>query len=400
MQRHSAEPDELMQAILKSMPVPVPVLLMVRALGAGGTERQMTETARFLDRSRFAPHVCCLVPDGFRKAEIEQAGVPLFTLRVPSFVRPSVVRGAWQLASLIRRRRIAIVHTFDVPMNLFGTLPARLAGTPVVLSSQRAHRELTPATGRWLLRMVDHIVDGVVVNCNAMRDHVARDEGVSADRIFVCHNGIDTDLYHAGARDRSVFPNARLVIGVVCVLRREKGLDTLLEGFARICRLMPDLQLVLVGSGPEEEGLRRRAAELGIGDCCHFEPGTRDVASWLRRIDIFVLPSLSEALSNSLMEAMACGCCPVASRVGGNPELVSPDRTGLLFEAGNAEDLAAQLRVLVENEELRRRYAEASASRIATEFTPQAAARRMGEIYEANLRRKMSDSRATLDDSR
>ena len=113
-------------------------------------------------------------------------------------------------------------------------------------------------------------------------------------------------------------------------------------------------------------------------------------------MDIFVLPSLSEALSNSLMEAMACGCCPVASRVGGNPELVDPDSTGLLFDAGSEEDLAAQLRLLVENQGLRRKYAEASAKRIARDFTHSAAARRMGEIYEDNLERKISDNRATL----
>src|SRR5665213_898514 len=137
-------------AILKGVPAPVPVLLMVRALGLGGTERPLTETARFLDRERFAPHVCCLIADGLRRAEIEQAGVPLHTLRVPSFVRPSVLQGGWELAGLIRRHGIQIAHTFDVPMNLFATLPSRLAGTPVVLSSQRAYRRLTPWTGRRL----------------------------------------------------------------------------------------------------------------------------------------------------------------------------------------------------------------------------------------------------------
>ena len=162
------------------MPQPVPVLLMVRALGLGGTERQLTETAKFLDRGRFAPYVGCLVADGMRKVEIDAAGVPVLTLPVSSFLNPSALRGAWQLASFIRRRGIRVVHTFDVPMNLFGVPPARLAGTPVVLSSQRAHRSLTPPAGRRLLRVMDRIVDGVVVNCEAMKEHLRIDEGVSA----------------------------------------------------------------------------------------------------------------------------------------------------------------------------------------------------------------------------
>src|SRR6202041_2747638 len=181
----------------------------------------------------------------------------------------------------------------------------------------------------------------------------------------------------------------------MCVLRPEKGLPTLVEAFAAVRRLAPNMRLAIVGSGPVLPQLQTRARDLGVLDACIFQPTTRRVEDWLRSFDIFVLPSLSEALSNSLMEAMACGCCPVASRVGGNPELVIPDRTGLLFEAGNAEDPAAQLRLLVENEKWRRRYARASAHRIATEFTHCAAAKRMGEIYDTNLRRKISDNRAT-----
>jgi glycosyltransferase involved in cell wall biosynthesis len=378
------------------MPDPSPVLLMVRALGIGGTERQLTETARFLDRDRFTPHVACLISDGLRKAEIEQAGVELFTLPVSSFLRPSVLLGALQLAALIRRHKIQLVHTFDVPMNLFGVLPARLAGTPVVLSSQRAHRELIPAASRRLLRLIDRVVDGVVVNCEAMREHLQVDEGVPASRIHVCRNGIDTNIYHPAPVQRPSFLNSGVTIGVVCALRPEKGLGTLVDAFARVEREFRDVKLVIVGSGPEEEPLKARVGALGIGGSVHFEPATRDVAQWMGSIDIFVLPSLSEALSNSLMEAMACGCCPVASRVGGNPELVIPGSTGLLFEAGKAEDLAAQLRLLIQNEELRKRLAGAAAIRIATEFTHCAAAKRMGDIYDASLRLKISDKRATL----
>ena len=87
--------------------------------------------------------------------------------------------------------------------------------------------------------------------------------------------------------------------------------------------------------------LQTQARTLGIGDDCVFVPAKADVAEWLRSIDIFVLPSLSEGLSNSLMEAMACGCCAVASRTGGNIELVTDGRTGWLFEPGNAAELTS-----------------------------------------------------------
>lgn len=377
------------------MPRPTPVLLMVRSLGLGGTERQLTEIARFLDRDRFTPYVGCLIADGMRKAEIEAAGIPLFALPVSSFMNPSAIRGAWQLARLIRHHNIQVVHTFDVPMNLFGVLPARLAATPVVLSSQRAHRALTPPIGRRLLRVMDRIVDGVVVNCVAMKDHLETDEGVAAERIYVCYNGIDTNIYHPGPVTRPPPLQNGTVVGVLCALRPEKGLNTLLEGFAEVRREFPCVKLAIVGSGSEEQPLKQLARSLGIFESCHFEPGTRDVVRWLRCIDIFVLPSLSEALSNSLMEAMACGCCPVASRVGGNPELVVPGSTGLLFEPGSVTDLVAQLRLLISHQDLRREYAEASAKRIALDFTHAAAATRMGDIYQDNLYRKIPGRQAS-----
>jgi glycosyltransferase involved in cell wall biosynthesis len=98
-------------------------------------------------------------------------------------------------------------------------------------------------------------------------------------------------------------------------------------------------------------------------------------------MDIFVLPSLSEALSNSLMEAMACGCCAVASEVGGNPELVEHGQTGLLFPAGDSLALAAALESLLDSPALRHRLAGAGAGFIREGFSSQAAARRMGRIY-------------------
>jgi glycosyltransferase involved in cell wall biosynthesis len=142
---------------------------------------------------------------------------------------------------------------------------------------------------------------------------------------------------------------------------------------------------MIVGSGPMLPDLRKRAAELGILDACHFEPSTPQVPEWLWNMDIFVLPSLSEAFSNSLMEAMACGCCVMASRVGGNPELVEDGVRGLLFRPGDAADLARGLRDAIVNVEFRMRLGEAAHDFLHSHFSSAASARRMGEIYTSLL---------------
>jgi glycosyltransferase involved in cell wall biosynthesis len=353
---------------------------MVRELNLGGSERQMAEIAKALDRSRFDPRAGCFRPaEGLRADDLRAAGVPMVHFPVPSMLS---FKGALHIAAYIRRHHIRLVHTFDTPANLYGVPAARLAGSAAVLSSQRADRSLWPGVRRHGLRITDRLVDGIVVNCEFLRRHLREEEKVPAGLIHLCYNGIDTDLFQPVRGPRpDALRNAALVIGIVCALRPEKGLTTLLDAFAAVRALAPGMKLAIVGSGPCLVELRERARALGILEDCVFQPATQQVADWLRAIDIFVLPSLSEALSNSLMEAMASGCCVVASSVGGNPELVSHGETGMLFAPRDAVGLAGVLRVLVRDPVLRGALGCNAARLIHSRFSLAAAARRMGDIY-------------------
>jgi glycosyltransferase involved in cell wall biosynthesis len=368
------------------MPKTWPVLLMVRELGLGGSERQTVEMARALDRAEFSPHVACLRSEGFRRRDLEDAGVPILALPVRSLFGLSALNGTRLMRRYLQRHSIQLVHTFDTPSNLFGVPTARLARTPVVLSSQRANRELTPPSGRRLLRITDRLVNGVVVNCQALVRHMVQDEGVESSRVLLCRNGIDTAIFRPGSSTvrSTILKDEKLVVGVVCAVRAEKRLDLLLQAFARIAA--PGRKLVIVGSGPIQSEIEALASGLSLRSYCHFEPATRAVTDWLRAIDIFVLPSRSEALSNSLMEAMACGCAVIASDTGGNPELVSPDSTGLLFPSGDVDALAAALERLAEDPSLRAALGARAAAFIGERFTLAHAAERMGAIYREKLR--------------
>jgi glycosyltransferase involved in cell wall biosynthesis len=359
---------------------------MARELGQGGSERQLVEIAKALNPSRFAVHVGCFHPEGFRSDELSRQGIPILHLPVYSFRSIAAIRGALQLVRYLRRHRIRLVHTFDTPMNCFAAPVARVFGAPVVLSSQRASRRLSSRWEQFVLRATDRLVDAVIVNCEAMRRHMIDDEGVRPERLRFCYNGLDTERFRPLAKLRPpALAGASLVIGVVCALRPEKGLPTLLEAFAKVVSGRSGLRLAIVGSGPMLEPLQALSIELGVQDRCHFEPSTSDVAAWLRAIDIFVLPSLSEALSNALMEAMACGCAVVASAVGGNPELVSDGATGLLFQAGNAGELADRLQRLIVDENLRTRVGAAASDKVRQRFSIEASVQKMEEIYEELL---------------
>jgi L-malate glycosyltransferase len=362
-------------------------MLMARELGPGGTERQLTELARSLDPSRFEAHVGCF-REGIRADELRRRGIPIVCFRVTSFKKPNALTGALQLISYFRRHKIRLVHTFDYPLNCFGVPIARAAKVPVVLSSQRADRCLVPRPYLQVLRFTDRLVNGIVINSEAIRSEMIATEHVAASLLHLCYNGIDTTAFDSAGRVRvPALKNASLVIGVVSVLRPEKDLVTLLEAFAPMAAQNRHLRLAIVGSGPELSRLEALAQKLRVWDQCAFQPAVSDVASWLKSIDIFVLPSISEALSNSLMEAMACGCACIASRTGGNPELIRDGETGLLFEPGNSEDLARKIHRLSHDSDLRSRLAQAGCRFIRDGFSLCASATRMQEIYTSCFRK-------------
>jgi glycosyltransferase involved in cell wall biosynthesis len=354
-----------------------PVLLLARELDLGGSERQMTEIAKTLDRSRFTPHVGCFRPQGVRNAELAASGVPIVHFPVDTFVSLGAGREAWRLRSYIRRHKIRLVHTFDYPLTLFAVPVARWATGAVTLSSQRSHRSLIPGKYRRWIRATDRVAHAIVVNCQFVRQHLQNNEGVAAGRIRLCYNGVDLEEFQPRSSPRDSSHNV-LTIGVVCALRPEKDLGTLIKAFARVNR--SGLRLLIVGSGSMLEELRLQAEASGLARDCTFVPGTGRVAQWLREIDIFVLPSRSEALSNALLEAMACGCCPVASRVGGNLELVRHGENGMLFDAGDVDQLSNILATLVELRVLREQLA-ARARSTAERLSMSSSARRMEEIY-------------------
>ena len=157
-----------------------PVLLLARELDLGGSERQMTEIAKTLDRSRFIPHVGCFRPQGIRNAELAARGVPIVHFPVDSFASFGAISQAWRLADYIRQQGIRLVHTFDYPTTLFAVPVARLGTRAVVVSSQRSHRSLIPRKYLRWIRMTDRMSDAIVVNCEFVGRHLRKTKAFRA----------------------------------------------------------------------------------------------------------------------------------------------------------------------------------------------------------------------------
>jgi glycosyltransferase involved in cell wall biosynthesis len=288
----------------------------------------------------------------------------------------------------VRRHKIPLVHSYDVPASMFTALAGRRFGLSGVISSQLSYRDLVSLRERALLRLVDRLSHRIVVNSKAVEQHLVDDYAIPREKIFLCYNGVDPVVFHG---DRHVDPkpaalaDASVVIGIVAALRPEKQIDTLMRAFSRVQPLRPGIKLAIVGSGPEGARLQDFAREIGIAGSTVFEPARSDVAGWMRAIDIFVQPSRSESFPNALVESMFCGCCAVGSAVGGIPEMIEHGRTGLLYRSGDIDELAAQLRPLIENDTLRQHLAAAGCEFAHRTFTIDIATRRTESLYEQLL---------------
>jgi len=329
------------------------ILYVIGTLDLGGSEGQLVELATGLDRARFAPAVCCLSRGGPHQARLEAAGIRVVVIPFPAprsaaaFVRsaPCFAR----LVALIRSVRPEVVHGFLFWGYVLGAFAARLAGVPVVVASRRSlagfksrppYRQL-----RGLERLANRLTDTVVANSEAVRAETLATEGLAAEKVVVIHNGVDAARYETVPdaslrRTLGVTPAARVVV-VVANLIAYKGHAGFLEAWTRVVARVPAAMALLVGDGPLRAQLEARAAALGLGPSVRFLGARRDVPAVLALADVVVHPSLEEGFSNAILEAMAAARPVVASAVGGVPEAVVHEVTGLLTPPGDAEALAA-----------------------------------------------------------
>jgi glycosyltransferase involved in cell wall biosynthesis len=362
----------------------IPVLLTVRELDQGGIERDVAKIATHLDRTRFAPHVLAFWAHGFRYDELRAAGVPVIEIPVRSLTSLDTLRLAVRLRRYINEHGFQVVHSYDASY-VFACTVARLSGVPLTIGSQLSYLDTVDKRTQMWLRLGSRVPDAMLANCEAMRRYLIEQEHVRENRVEMIYNGVDTTQFYPPESR----PAKASTIGIVCALRPEKNLPLLQLAFAKVHVSHPELRLAIVGSGALLQSLQENAARLGIAGAVDFIPATPDVASWLRKIDIFVLSSYSEAFSNALLEAMACGCAVVGSRVGGTPELTgSNEERGLLFPSGDADALAKQLERLITDDTLRRDLGVKAANFARESLSIEIAAQRTGAMYERLLAKK------------
>ncbi len=292
---------------------------------------------------------------------------------------------ALRMARIFRVWRPDVVHTRNWTC-IDAVLGARLAGVPVVIHGEHGREADDPEGRNALRRHVRRLLALLVTEFVAVSRDLARwlveDVGVPAAKVTQIYNGVDAEAFSPAdkeaARRALGIRDGALVIGTVGRLDPVKDHRGLLEAFGRIAH-HPHAQLVIVGDGPRRAALERDRGALGLDGRVLMLGERQDVAGILRALDVFALPSLGEGISNALLEAMASGLPVVATRVGGNPELVDHDVTGMLVSPRSADALAEAFARYLSDPALIRKHGEAGRCRAVRDFSLD----RMFESYES-----------------
>lgn len=352
------------------------VLHVIHHLMMGGMENGLVNLINNMPASHYRHAIACIEEDSDFRSRIARADVEVVALH-----RSRI--GTWKLRreifALCRRLRPAIVHSRN-QSGLDALLPARLAGVKHCVHGEHGWDVGNIAGTKWkpalLRRLHAPLVDRYVTVSKHLERFLIQRVGIPAARISQIYNGVDTERFSPSpSKPVGWLPpefriDGRILIGTVGRLQPVKDQAALLRAFAALVASRADLRnrlrLTIVGDGPLSAELGALAISLKIDSRTWFPGPLKDTADVYRALDVFVLPSLNEGISNTILEAMASGVPVVASAVGGNLELVEDGVSGRLFPVGDEGALSRLLGEYASDAGLRQAHGRA-ARRIAVE---------------------------------
>lgn len=374
---------------------------MIYRLTFGGLENGVVNLINNLPEDRYRHAIICTATATDFSARVRRGGVEICELRKRPGKDVAAYARMWRI---LRRLRPQIVHTRNLPA-LDMIVPARLAGVRRFVHSEHGLDmiELDGKNAKYnsMRRASRLVVDRYITMSRDLNDWMRREIGVPAGRIETIYNGVDTARFSPTVGEgQSVLPDGfapegAVVIGTIGRLDPVKNQIALVRALAGLLdrrpELRPRLRLVIIGDGTERSAIESVIAASNVRDLAWL-PGFRDdTPAHYRALDIFVLPSLREGISNTLLEAMASGRPVIATRVGGNPEIVADGIVGRLV-AQDTDALAEAILCYVDNPELMRAHGKAGREHMLRSFSLDAMIRRYDKVYGSLLRAPASST--------
>lgn len=354
----------------------------------GGAEQHIIQLLSLFPKQGVLGKVVCFYEADFSKTLREQ-GVDVEVLHFGRFD----FRLLSSLQEIFLREKPDIIHTHGVKANFFGRLASRRTPhIPLVTTIHSLLRYdytnplayfLASRLERWTRSLNDHFI----AISHAIEQSLVQD-GVSKQKISVVHHGIDVNRYSKGSpvlREQFSLSEDAYVIGVVSRLVKMKGIEYIIGAMPQILAANSRAKLVIVGTGPEEEELKKLAAQLGIQDKVCFAGFRRDIPDCLHSFDCFASASLSEGLGLNVLEAMSASLPVVVTGVGGILDFTTDRENGLLVQLCSSEDIAEKVIELMDHPELAHQFSATAHDLVEAEFSLQAMSSNTVRVYERLL---------------
>ena len=344
------------------------------SLAVGGAEKLLLEFSRHANAARFDLSFIALNSDGVIGDELRSMGARVDVLDAGDGLRPSLV---FRLARYFRRHGIDIVHTHLDRPHIYGTIAARTAGVRQVVHTRHGQADNLSERQHRLVRWVSHWTDSFVCVSHDAEQRSAQLHGVPRSRLRTIHNGIDLNRFTAPGR------NIDGPWVIAARLTPEKNVEMLLHAAAELVAADPKLRVEVAGDGPCRGALERRSRELGLEGHVRFVGQVADVPRFLGQAAGFILPSLTEGIALALLEAQAQRLPVIATRVGGNQEVIKDGHNGLLVDSGSVSQLAAAWGRLRSDPELANQLGAAGRAQIERQYDARQMVARYEQLYAA-----------------
>jgi sugar transferase (PEP-CTERM/EpsH1 system associated) len=325
---------------------------VIHHLVIGGLENGLVNLINRIPPQRYRHAIVCMTDYSDFSRRIQRSDVQIFAMNKKLGKDPGVYG---RLYELFRRIRPDVVHSRNLTA-MDSLLPAVLSGVSVRIHGEHGRDQFDPEGKnrkyRWLRRLHRPMISHYVALSRDLERYLREAIGVPQNRITQIYNGVDVDLFRPSPDGREAigpYSDPRyFVVGTVGRMQPVKDQVTLVRAMIELWRSDDSarewLRLALVGDGPLRADVEELLRRENVTDCAWLAGARDDVPRVMRGLDLFVLPSLAEGVSNTLLEAMASGLPVVATRVGGNPELMEEGRSGTLVPPADPRAMAASIR--------------------------------------------------------
>jgi L-malate glycosyltransferase len=357
---------------------PINVMQLVISLSIGGTEKLVYDYVKKADKRVISSIICCLDDAGALGIELEREGYHVEILGRRPGIDYEVAR---RLAKVILANGVSIIHAHQYTPYFYGFLAAmnimvsnggRRPG--LILTEHGLHYPYKRKLKRYLVNpLMLYAADEIITICEYTKKILIKYDNYPQKRTRVIYNGVDVEAFRrpvesAKKKEELGLPSDSKIIGIVARLDPVKNHSLLFRAFNLITHDLSNTFVMVVGEGPEENKLKALAQELGIADRIRFLGSRRDISELLHICDVFVLPSISEGMPVTLIEAMASGVPTVATCVGGNCEVVRDGITGFIVRDNEIGEISNRILTIINNKELGKTMGQAGAKWVGEAF--------------------------------